>query len=68
MKKLLFLLPVLLLVGCSAQADTVMPGKEHLWNYVDSIHDDSNHVTCYVFQLGYRSGISCLPDSQLNTK
>ncbi|MNM37729.1 hypothetical protein D3C81_484720 [compost metagenome] len=48
----------LLLLATGASAGQLPSG-------VTVFHDDARGATCWLYELGVRGGISCIPDSQL---
>jgi len=48
---------ILALCSCTP-GNKVVPGVRR-W------HDDEKNVTCWIYSEGYRGGISCIPDHQL---
>jgi hypothetical protein len=70
-KTLLGLLAILIFVGVLAViVATSIRGTQNITNTdAETIyvwHDDSRHVTCWIYALNYKGGLSCIPDSQLD--
>jgi hypothetical protein len=48
-------------VGCDPEhAGTTYPGTS-----VYMYHDNERSVTCWIYSVSYKGGISCLPDREL---
>lgn len=58
---------LLLATGAGASTTTRVETSGNIDMGVNRVHDQQRGVTCYVFYGVHSGGISCIPDSQLQT-